>query len=146
MKIDKTLFPVHTNTHTIDLRNAKVLLRPEPSEGAKGKSVVIGETRPKNVDDKILARKVVLEKVSDGKELIKITIKAMCPGGKKVLLLLQVGLLSTIDRSNRFHRPIRPKADSGLSSPSARKRVLGSRTCQRFKERLLPRNQPLASF
>ena len=29
MKINKTPFPVHTNTNTIDLSNAKVLIRPE---------------------------------------------------------------------------------------------------------------------
>ena len=57
MKIDKTPFPVHTNTHTIDLSNAKVLHRPEQAEGAEGKNVVFGETRTKNVNDKILARK-----------------------------------------------------------------------------------------
>ena len=91
MKVGRTLFPVHTNTHTIDLSNAKVLLRPEQAEGAEGKNVVFGETRPKNVDDKILAREVILEKAPDGKELIKITVKAKCPAGKKVLLPLQVG-------------------------------------------------------
>ena len=80
MKIDKMSFPIHTNTHTIGLNNAKVLLRPKQAEGAKGKNVVIGETRPKNVDDKILAREVVLEKAPDGKELIKITVKAHVPG------------------------------------------------------------------
>jgi len=32
MKIDKALFPVHT----IDLSNAKVLIRPNQDEGAKG--------------------------------------------------------------------------------------------------------------
>ena len=83
MKIDKTLFPVHTNTHTIDLNNAKVLIRPEQAKGAKGKNVVIGETWPQNVDDKILAKEVVLEKVSNGKELIKITVKAHVPGGQE---------------------------------------------------------------
>src|SRR6185503_1364765 len=49
MKVDKTPFPVHTNTHTIDLSNAKVLLQPEQAEGAEGKNVVIDEARPKNV-------------------------------------------------------------------------------------------------
>ena len=77
MKIDKALFPVHT----IDLNNAKVLLRTEQAEGAEGKNVVIGETRPKNVNDKILAREVVLEKTPDGKESLKITLKASRPGG-----------------------------------------------------------------
>jgi len=43
--------------------------------------VVIGEARPKNVNDKILAKEVVLEKAPDGKELIKITVKAKVSGG-----------------------------------------------------------------
>ena len=63
--------------------------------------MVIGETRPKNIDDKILAREVVLEKAPDGKELIKITVKTQVPGGKKVLPLPQVGLLSRTDRSDQ---------------------------------------------
>jgi hypothetical protein len=83
MKIDKTPFLVHTNTHTIDLSNAKVLLRPEQAEGAEGKNVVFGESRPKNADDMILAREVVLEKAPDGKELIKISVKAKVPGGQE---------------------------------------------------------------
>ena len=66
MKVDKTPFPVHTNTHTIDLSNVKVLLWPEQAKGVVGKNVVIGEARPKNVNDKILAREVVLEKAPDG--------------------------------------------------------------------------------
>ena len=37
IKVDKTLFLIHTNTHTIDLSNAKVLIRPEQAEGAEGK-------------------------------------------------------------------------------------------------------------
>ena len=81
MKVDKTPFPVHTIAHTIDLSNAKVLLRTEQAECAEGKNVVFGETRPKNADDKILAREVVLEKAPDGKELIKITVKAKVSGG-----------------------------------------------------------------
>jgi hypothetical protein len=38
-----TPFPVHT----IDLNNAKVLIRQKQAEGAKGKNVIIGEERPK---------------------------------------------------------------------------------------------------
>ena len=83
MKVDKTPFHVHTNTHTIDLSNAKVLIRTEQAEGAEGKNVVIGEARPKNVNDKILAREVVLEKAPDGKELIKIIVKAQVAGGQE---------------------------------------------------------------
>jgi len=60
-----------------------VLLRPEQAEGAEAKNVVFGETRPKNVNDKILAREVVLEKAPDGKELIKIIVKAQVPGGQE---------------------------------------------------------------
>ena len=55
MKIDKALFPVHT----IDLNNAKVLIRPDQAEGPKGKNVIIGDDRPLTVDNKILAREVI---------------------------------------------------------------------------------------
>ena len=77
--------------------------------------MVFGETGPKKVNDKILAREVVLEKAPDGKELIKITIKAKVPGGQESSsATVLVGLLSRIDWSDRFHRPIRwidPRAD-----------------------------------
>ena len=142
MKVDKTPFPVHTNTHTIDLSNAKVLIRPEQAEGAQGKNVVIGETRPKNVNDKILAREVILEKAPDGKELIKITVKAKVPGGQES----SSTAASRPADQDRPVRPVSPRADQELSSPSAQKRVLRSRMCQRFKGRWLLRNQPLASF
>ena len=66
------MFPVHA----IDLNNAKVLIRPEQAEGAKGNNVIIGKERLKNVSDKILAREVVLEKTPEGKELLKIIVKA----------------------------------------------------------------------
>ena len=55
MKIDKAPFSVHT----IDLNNAKVLIRPDQAEGAKGKSVIIGDDRPLTVDNKILSREVI---------------------------------------------------------------------------------------
>ena len=76
MMIDKAPFPVHI----IDLSNAKVLNQPEQAEVVKGKNVIIDETRLKNDDDRILDREVVLEKAPDGKELIKITVKAHVPG------------------------------------------------------------------
>jgi len=69
MQVDKASFPLHA----IDLNNAKVLVRPEQAEGAKGKNVIIGEEMPKNINDKILAREVVLEKTPDGKESLKIS-------------------------------------------------------------------------
>ena len=110
MKVDKTPFPVHTNTHTIDLSNAKVLLRPEQAEGAEGKNVVFGETRPKNVNDKILAREVVLEKAPDGKELIKITVKAQVPGG-------QESSSATASRPAVQDRPVRSVSPTGQTGP-----------------------------
>jgi len=69
---DKASFPVHT----IDLDNVKILILPEQAEGEKGKNVIIGEPRPKNVNDKILAREVTLGKTPNGKDSLKITIKA----------------------------------------------------------------------
>ena len=78
MQVDKASFPAHT----IDLDNAKVLIRPEQAEGAKGKNIIIGEPRPRNVNDKILARKVTLEKTPDGKESLKITVKASILNGQ----------------------------------------------------------------
>jgi len=82
LQINEALSPVHT----IDLCNAKVLIRPEQAEGAKGRNVIIGESRPKNVDDTIMAREVTLEKSPDGKESLKITIKASRPGGARKFL------------------------------------------------------------
>ena len=82
VKGDKASFPVPT----IDLDNVKVLIWPEQDEGAKGKNVIIGEPRPKNVNDKIQAREVVMEKTPDGKESLKITVKTSRPGGARKLL------------------------------------------------------------
>ena len=79
MQVDKAL----SSVHPIDLDNAKVLIRPEQAEWAKGKNVIIGEPRPKNVNDKILAREVTLEKTPDGKESLKINVKASRPRGQE---------------------------------------------------------------
>ena len=78
MQVDKTPFPVHT----LELNNPKVLLRPEQAEGAKGKNVVIGDPRPINVNDKILAREVVAQKTPNGKSTLKIVLNAPKPGGQ----------------------------------------------------------------
>jgi hypothetical protein len=43
--------------------------------------VVIGEERHKGLDDKIWSRKVVLTKATNGKETLKITLKASDLGG-----------------------------------------------------------------
>jgi len=92
MQVDKTPFPVHT-------------LEPDQAEGAKEKNVVIGDPRPMNGNDKILAREVVVQKTPGGKSTLKITVNAPKPGAKKVP---PVSLLSRCDRSDRFHQPVRP--------------------------------------
>ena len=51
-----------------------MLIRPEQAERAKGKNVVIGDLRPMNTSDKILAREVIKEKSDDGKDTLKIII------------------------------------------------------------------------
>ena len=117
MKVGEASFPLHT----IDLNNAKVLIRPEQAEGAKGKNVIIGEERQKNVNDKILAREAVLEKTPDGKESLKITLRASRPGG-------QASSSQNSSRPVTQVRPVRPvipRADPKHSSPSARKWILG---------------------
>ena len=103
LQINEAPFPVHT----IDLCNSKVFIRLEQAEGAKGKNVIIGEERPKDVKDKILAREVVMEKTFDGRESLKITIKASRPGGKKVPRKTRVGLLPRHTRSNQLLQPVR---------------------------------------
>jgi hypothetical protein len=77
MQVDKNPFSVST----IDLQNSKVLIRPEQVEAAKGKNVIISEKRTITVGEKILSREVVVEKTTDGKESLNITIKAPTLGG-----------------------------------------------------------------
>ena len=81
MQIDKAPFPVHT----LELNNPKVLIRPEQAERAKGKHVVIGDPRPMDTSDKILAREVVKEKTDDGKDTLKIIIRNPRLGGARKL-------------------------------------------------------------
>jgi hypothetical protein len=76
--VDKNPFPVNT----INLQISKVLIRLEQAEATKGKNVVIDEKHTITVDEKILSREVVVQKAADGKESLKITIKApMLRGG-----------------------------------------------------------------
>jgi hypothetical protein len=63
------------------LENSNVLIRPEQAKAAKGKNVVIGEKRTITADEKNLSREVVVEKTADGKESLKIGIKAPTFGG-----------------------------------------------------------------
>ena len=68
--------------------------------------MVIGESWPKNVNDKILAREVVLEKAPDDKELIKITVKAQVPGE-------QESFSAAASRPAVQDRPVRPVSPTG---------------------------------
>jgi len=135
VKDDKASFPVHT----IDLDNVKVLIRPEQAEGAKGKNVIIGEPRPKNINDKIQAREVTMEKTPDGKESLKITVK----GSRRV------GLQLRHDRSDRSPQPVRPvrqKAGPQISSLRGREEVLRRLMSQRCRGVLQSRSSPSLSY
>ena len=126
MQIDKAPFPVHM----LEWNNPKVLIRPDKAEGAKGKNVVIGDPRPMNANDKILAREVVKEKTDDGKDTLKITIKAPRLKGGQGISPLDI-------HSTAQTRPVRPVSPTdqtgpviipGLSSRSFQKWVLGRPT------------------
>jgi hypothetical protein len=78
MQVDKNPFVVST----IDLQNSKMMIQLEQAKGAKGKNVVINEKHTITIDEKILSREVVVEKTADGKESLKITIKAPTLGGR----------------------------------------------------------------
>ena len=140
MKIDKALFPVHT----IDLSNAKVLIRPDQAEGAKGKNVIIGDDRSLTVDKKILAREVIQEKTPDGKKNLRIILKPRTLGGQEGS--------SSGDRSAAQPRPVRPVSPTGQtalvvspghSSRSVRKWVHGRLISQRCRAGLQIRSPPL---
>ena len=44
MQVDQNPFPMHI--HVLELKNPKVLIRPNQAESAKGKNVIIREERP----------------------------------------------------------------------------------------------------
>ena len=103
------------------MNNPKVLIRPEQDEGAKGKNVVIGDPKPMNTSDKILAREVIKEKTDDGKDTLKIIIRNPRLGGSRKLSIRKsicfsgtTGQTGVSNRSDRFDRsdrslqPVRP--------------------------------------
>jgi hypothetical protein len=107
MQVDNDSFPIST----IDLQSAKVLVQPEQVESTKGQNVIIGEERPKSYEDKIWSREVVLEKDADGKDVLKITIKASRLRGK-LATQSKIGALFSrkhrVDQSDRLCKPVRP--------------------------------------
>ena len=82
-----------------------MLIRPEQAEGAKGKNVVIGDPRPINTSDKILAREVIKEKTDDGKDTLKIIVRNPRLGGQ--------GSSPPENRSADQARPVRPVPPTG---------------------------------
>jgi hypothetical protein len=94
--------------------------------------VVIGEKHTIIADEKILSREVVVEKTDDGKESMKITIKApiLGDGLEPRLQKSQQGCLSLHNRSDRLMLlvkliqpggppapPVRPVRRTGQTSP-----------------------------
>ena len=153
MQVDKTPFPAHTNVHTLELNNPKVLLRPTQAEGAKGKNVIIGDPRPNDVKDKVPVREVVLDKSANRKESLKITINAPRLGG-------QGSPTSDTIRPAVQVRPVRPVSPTGQTGPNGQtgpefsprhssrgvwKWVLGRRTSQNYREGLQIRDPPLGN-
>ena len=115
MQIDKAPFPIHT----LELNNPKLLIRPEQAEGAKGKHVVIGDPRPMNTSDKILAREVIKEKTDDGKDTLKIIVRNPRLGGQ--------GSSPPENRSADQARPVRPVSPTGQTGSSSRSDRSGDR-------------------
>ena len=105
MQVDKTPFPVHT----LELNNPKVLFRPEQAEGAQGRNVVIGDPRPMNANDKILAQEVIAEKTPDGKPTLRIFVNAPNPGGQA----------SSSSQPAIQAQPVRPVASTGQTGPGS---------------------------
>ena len=88
---------------------------------------MIGDPRPMNVNDKILAREVIAEKTPDGKPTLRIFVNAPKPGGqassssqpavqaRPVRLVPTAGQTRSNDRSDRpreqprTFKPKRPK-------------------------------------
>jgi hypothetical protein len=67
---------------TLKINNLGILIRPEQADSTIGKNVIIGEPRESKKGKKVLDREVMLEKSSDNRESLKITIKSSRLGGK----------------------------------------------------------------
>ena len=135
-----------TSRHSLSIRLIWIMSRysfgrNKPKE-QKEKNVIIGELRPKNINDKVRVREVMMEKTPDGEESLKITIKASRPRGQE----------SSSQKSSqpatqaRPVRPVRQKAGPELSNLSARKEVLRRLMSQRCRGVLQSRSSPLLSY
>jgi hypothetical protein len=67
---------------TLEINNLAVLIWPEQADSTIRKNVIIGEPRESKKGKKVLDREMVLEKSSDNRESLKITIKFSRLGGQ----------------------------------------------------------------
>jgi hypothetical protein len=72
---------------TLEINNLAILIRPKQADSTIGKNVIIGEPRESTKRKKVLDREVVLEKSSDNRESLKITIKSSGLGGQAQTLM-----------------------------------------------------------
>jgi hypothetical protein len=77
MQVDKQPFLINTT----EFQQPKVLVRPHQTKANKGKNVMVGAAKP-DLRGKELTREVAYEKTPDGRETLKITIKASGHGGQ----------------------------------------------------------------
>jgi hypothetical protein len=96
--------------NTIDLQNSKVLVRPKQAEATQGKNVIISEKRTITADEKVLSCEVVVEKATNSKVSLKITIKAPALRGmpEPRLQRRRQGNPKLCNRSDRFTLSVRP--------------------------------------
>ena len=108
--------------------------------------MIIGDERPLTVDNKILAREVIQEKISDGKRNLRIILKPHTLGGQ--------GESSSGDRSAAQPRSVRPVLAAGQtaltvrpehSSLSIRNWVRGRLISQRCRVKLQIRSLPVVN-
>ena len=64
--------------------------------------MIVGDDRPLTVDNKILARDVIQEKIPNGKKNLRIILKPRTLGRGKEILLQLTGLPLSRDQSDRF--------------------------------------------
>ena len=99
-----------TRRHSLSLQSIWILSRysfgrNKPKE-KKEKNVIIGEPRSKNVNDKVRASEMTMEKTPDGEESLKITVKASKSG-------VQESSSRDTSRPAAQARPVRPVTSTG---------------------------------
>jgi hypothetical protein len=74
----KTLFMAET----LEINNPAILIRLEQADSTIGKNVIIGKPRKFKKEKKVIDHEVMLEKSSDNRKSLKITIKSSGLGGQ----------------------------------------------------------------